>query len=157
MAVHRLNDIGISYVQRLSTGMEQLDQIFGYTKDPLRTSECGLPLGCISFLSGGRGTGKTRLAIKIAQNVAQRGLKVMVFQGEVRPEEFKQWTGSFRADNFWVSDDSDLETIMEILSKYRPHLVIIDSANMIDGYSKLAECRNIFDQFKVKVAEIGCH
>lgn len=162
MAVFSLNEIANSAVIRCSTGIPDLDEIFGKTTIDGIT-QFGLPMGYITYLSGAPGVGKTRVAIKIAKNINNQGMRVLVFQGEVRPSEFKQWTGTNTGTDvaypsrFFVSDDRDLKSICRNIENNEPYFVIIDSANMIDGFGGQDDCRIIFETLKEVVANVGCH
>ena len=158
MAVFSLNDISNSAVMRCSTGIPDLDSIFGKTTIDGIT-QFGLPMGYITYLSGSPGVGKTRVAIQVAKNVNSQGMKILVFQGEVRPSEFKQWTGTNVSypGRFFVSDDRELKNIVANIYSIKPNFVIIDSANMIDGFAGQDDCRIIFETLKEVVANVGCH
>lgn len=157
MVVKNLTEITNSVVTRCQSGSPELDQILGKTVLPIGTVY-GFPMGYITYLSGAPGVGKTRVGIQIAKSLNSHGVRVMVFQGEVRPEEFKQWSGNVTDPaNFFVSDDTDLKVMLAEIVRHRPGFVIIDSANMIDGFAKQDECREIFEEFKKTIAAVGCH
>ena len=158
MAVQSLNEISNSVVNRCSSGIPDLDKIFGKTVVG-GFAQYGFPMGYITYLSGAPGVGKTRVGIKIAKNINAKGMRILVFQGEVRPSEFKQWTGTNveNPDNFFVSDDRDLNVMIDDIATNKPHFVIIDSANMIKGFAGQEDCREIFESLKKVVAEVGCH
>ena len=84
---------------------------------------------------------------------------VIVFEGEVRPDEFQQWTGSDVAhpEKYFVSDYSDLSEICSTLLNYKPDLVIVDSANMIEGAGSSSKDKVIYPQLRSIIEEVGCH
>jgi len=157
MAIYRLDTIENTKILRLSTGFKPLDEAFGVTYHGNVASH-GMPCGRIIFASGEPGVGKTRLGIAVTKNVNARGGKILVFQGEVRPQEFKQWTGTdvICPTKYFVSDDRDVTDMIGYIKQEKPELVIIDSANMIDDYDKTSEIKGIMDDLKIAVAEIGC-
>jgi len=157
MALVRLDQISNSKIYRLSTGFPYLDRAFGVTNIN-GTDVYGMPRGRIVFASGSPGVGKTRFAISVVKRINALGGKILVFQGEVRPQEFKQWTGSNVADetNFFVSDDREIVKIIGYIKQEKPEFVVIDSANMIEDYNKSSEIRIILDSLKKTVAEVGC-
>ena len=114
MVMKRLDQINNSIVSRLSTGFPKLDQAFGVTDYGRGVEYCGMPCGRIVFASGEPGVGKTRFGISVVKSINSFGGKILIFQGEVRPEEFKQWTGTnvFDETNFFVSDDREIEKII---------------------------------------------
>ncbi len=157
MTLTRLDQIKSSTVYRISTGFSYLDRAFGVTNIK-GIDVFGMPRGRIVFASGEPGVGKTRFGISVVKRINALGGKVLVFQGEVRPTEFKQWTGTDVADetNFFVSDDTKIAKIIEYIKQEKPTLVVIDSANMIEDYNKSSEVRKILDILKITVAEVGC-
>jgi hypothetical protein len=157
MALYRLDEIEHTKILRLSTGFRSLDLAFGVTTHGNIESH-GMPCGRIVFASGEAGVGKTRLGIAVTKNVNAHGGKILVFQGEVRPQEFKQWTGNnvVCPTKYFVSDDRDVSAMIGYIRQENPTLVIIDSANMIDDYDKSSEIKGIMDDLKIAVAETGC-
>jgi len=117
----------------------------------------GMPCGRIVFASGEPGVGKTRFGIAVIKNINARGGKILVFQGEVPPQEFKQWTGDVTYPaRLLVSDDTKIDTIIRYIKQEVPTFVVIDSANMIDDYEKPSEIRQILDDLKAAVSDTGC-
>jgi len=160
MVVQSINDISTEIVRRMPSGITDLDKIYGKTIIDGKT-EWGLPRCAISHWTGASGCGKSRLGIDISKRMNAMSARIMVFQGEVRPEEFKQWTKAGQSiqkpDRFWVSDDHDLPTIISILRQYRPHLSIIDSANMVDGMEDDDEAKKVAEELKAVIWEIKGH
>jgi len=155
-----LDKIKNSSIKRLSTGYPLLDKAFGSTalgKDGTYIFY-GMPQGRLVFASGEHGVGKTRLAISVVKKINRTGGKILIFQGEVRPEEFKQWTGEDVANeaNVLVSDDRDIEKMVGYIRQEKPLFVVIDSANMIEDYNRSSIIRVILDNLKAAVAEVGC-
>lgn len=158
MAVYRISQIDYNPIHRIQSGYPELDRLFGKTLFDNGLITYGLPRGRISYIGGEPGVGKTRTAINICKAMNSMGLRILVFQGEVRPIEFKQWTGAVsNPNNFLVSDDRILEDMIRIIECENPDFVVIDSANMIIDFGKPSVNRNIFEGFKRVVAEIGCH
>jgi len=157
MGLIRLDKINHSKIIRLSTGFPYLDKVFGVTKEG-GLDFYGMPRGRIVFASGEAGVGKTRLAISVVKSINSYGGKILIFQGEVRPEEFKQWTGTnvFDETNFFVSDDRKIEQMVDYIKQEKPTFVTIDSANMIEDYNRSSAIRVILDSLKDTVADIGC-
>ena len=158
MGLTRLDQIQYSKILRLSTGFPYLDRVFGVTDWGSEVKFYGMPHGRIIFASGEPGIGKTRFAISVVKHVNAAGGKILIFQGEVRPEEFKQWTGTDIHDEtkFFVSDDRKIEKMIYYIKQEKPVFVVVDSANMIEDYNKSSEIRVILDSLKDTVAKIGC-
>ena len=156
MVLQSLDNIEHTKVLRLSPGFPHLDRSFGSTMHGSIES-IGMPCGRIVFASGEPGVGKTRFGIAVIKNINARGGKVLVFQGEVPPQEFKQWTGDVTYPRrFFVSDDTKIDMIIKYIRQEEPTFVVIDSANMIDDYEKPSEIRQILDDLKAAVSDTGC-
>jgi len=156
MVLQSMDQIESIKISRLSTGFPYLDIGFGSTTHG-NIESFGMPCGRIIFASGEPGVGKTRFGIAVLKNINRRGGKVLVFQGEAPPQEFKQWTGEVGyPQRLLVSDDTKIDTIIEYIRQEVPTFVIIDSANMIDDYEKPSEIRQILDELKSAVADTGC-
>jgi len=156
MALYSLDNIEHTKILRLTTGFPYLDRSFGITTHG-NIDSYGMPCGRIVFASGEPGVGKTRFGIAVTKSVNALGYKILVFQGEVRPQEFKQWTGNdvIYPARYLVSDDRDIAQMIVYIRQEKPTLVVIDSANMIDDYDKSSEIHGIMDDLKIAIAEIG--
>jgi DNA repair protein RadA/Sms len=159
--VFKLSNIEEKPVYRLSTGFSDLDKIYGSSKTSLfdNNVEYGLPLGKISVWSGPGGIGKTRVAVSIASSVNSLGKRVLFFQNEASPSEFKTWTNGRISDpdNFYVSNYSDLSEQMKVIESVMPLLVVVDSVNMIEGFENPTQLRKIMNQYRDIVRKVGCH
>ena len=147
--VYRISDVESKEVTRINTGISRLDTIYGG----------GLPRGRVSIWSGAPGVGKSRLTMEISKNMNNSGLRILVFQNEVSPSEFKNWiTGKISNENeYLVSNYSTVEEQIQALYDYSPDLVITDSLNMIQGFDSRTKIRDIMSKFKDAVAEINAH
>ena len=147
--VYRISDVESKEVKRISMGIEHLDNIYGG----------GLPRGRVSIWSGAPGVGKSRMTIEISKNMNNAGLRILVFQNEVSPSEFKNWiSGKINNENeYLVSNYSTIEEQIQALYDYAPDLVITDSLNMIQGFNNLTKIRDIMSKFKEAVSEINAH
>ena len=172
MDVQKLSDITAKPIKRASTGFDELDYIYGYSKFP-NMIKWGMPQGKISLWSGGSGIGKSRLCIEVAKNIAKVSpkWKVLYFQTESTLEDFAGWAkDTTNYTNFFCSGESRIEEIIKIISEIKPHIVFIDSVNEIDEFENgtKRETRRLIkgiteDNILIKPGlkhvcnDIGCH
>ena len=72
MCAKRLSDIESRPIRRASTGIDELDFIYGCSfKAFADNDEWGLPDGKISLWTGDSGVGKSRVAIELAKTMAR--------------------------------------------------------------------------------------
>ncbi len=147
--VYKISEVESKEVTRINTGIPHLDTIYGG----------GLPRGRVSIWSGAPGVGKSRLTIEISKFINNNGLRVLVFQNEVSPSEFKNWIkGKITSeDEYLVSNYSTIEEQIAALYTYVPDLVITDSLNMIQGFDSRTKIRDIMGKFKQSVEDINAH
>ncbi len=114
----RLNEAGKEDYVRLSTGIEQLDILFGG----------GITDGSVTLLGGEPGIGKSTILLQLANSFAGSG-DILYVSGEESPAQIKM-----RADRLNVSGERIIicaqtcfEVIADELSKTKPSLCIIDS------------------------------
>lgn len=158
LKVYSLDEIESKPIERLSTGIEALDKIYGFSI--VNNKEVwGLPKGKISVWSGPSGIGKTRLCICISLFANKIGDRVLTFQNEVSPSEFKGWikTPVKSPSNFFVSNYSNLLEQIQVIKSIKPDLVIVDSMNMIDGFDSIGNVKDILLKYQETVREVGCH
>lgn len=113
----RLNEAGKEDYVRLSTGIDQLDELFGG----------GITDGSVTLLGGEPGIGKSTILLQLANSF--EGGDILYVSGEESPSQIKM-----RADRLSVSGERIIicaqtcfEVIAEELSKTKPSLCIIDS------------------------------
>ena len=147
MTVQRINDIPNVPIKRMSSGIPELDWIYGGEEG---SSSWGFPDGKISLWSGVKGVGKSRATIQIAKTFCSLGRKVLFFQGETDLPSFRKWVGENNSDDFLVSDSFDLkEQVQEIKDNY-PDIVIVDSVNRIEefGSGVKSNIKKIYEGYK---------
>ena len=157
MNVYSLNEIKSENITRFSTGMIFLDRIFGTNGKEFGEDgfQAGLAKGSLVMLAGEAGAGKSRLAIEIGANINRRGGRILTFQLEVSPADYKSWTKDKVAnpDSFYVSDERDHRKQIEIIKELKPHFVIVDSVNRYDvTYQGVAD---LIDELQACARETG--
>ena len=156
--MYTLDEIESSPISRLQTGHKYLDPIFGKSIINGR-EQFGLPYGKITLIASAPGVGKTRFATDLAITMNANGLRVLVFQNEVTPSEYKGWIKRSVKfpKSFFVANYSNLQDQIDAIKKCKPSIVICDSVNMIDDYDSSKEIRKIMEDYKQTAQDIGCH
>ncbi len=151
-------------VHRISTGFELLDWVFGHTKE---YNESGMPRGVVTLLCGEPGVGKSRLLIKVGQNVgktctAPKGQDrggVLYIQTEVAASQFVgMMEGVVTKDsNFRFTTAKELDQIVTLIRAYSPDVVIIDSMQEIRQASSGPGMQRCITTLKGLAQDMGWH
>ena len=144
---------------RFSTGFPDLDRAYGISQF-LDGSYCwGLPSGKISLWAGAGGVGKTRVAVELALKISALKEKVLFYQNEVSPQEFKGWVKKpvISPEHLFVDNAPLLQDQIEGIKEIMPKVVIVDSVNMMEGFTSPEELRNILQTYKNVAEETKCH
>ncbi|WP_366923295.1 DNA repair protein RadA [Metallumcola ferriviriculae] len=142
--------------RRMATGSEELDRVLGG----------GLVPGSLVLISGDPGIGKSTLLLQVADKVAEKHGNVLYISGEESGEQIK-----LRADRLAVANDkllvaaeTNVEAIRELVTQYRPSMVIIDSIQTLfataiisapGSISQVRECAGHILKF-AKTENIPC-
>jgi len=160
----RLSDVPVVKVERISTGFEYLDKAYGMTVLTGRGSRIvdrifGLPLGGVSLWAGSPGVGKTRVCIAVAGKMNANGYRVFYIQNEVDPEQFRTWTADkvVYPNDFYIHTTRDLAKQVSAIHKCDPHLVVLDSLNMLPRYQSPDMIRAISEEYKRVARDLHCH
>ncbi len=105
--------------ERLNTGIEELDRVFGG----------GVLRGSVNLIGGEPGIGKSTLMLQLSSKLADRGEKVLYATGEESPEQVAQRARRIDSihDNIVVLAATDLDTVMNNLVNSGCSIVIVDS------------------------------
>ena len=142
-------EIETTATERFSTGYPVLDHIIGSTRyyrpdRSIEREEFGLGRGKVVILGGEEGVGKTKwyTTVFLAQ-LEQFQRKVLCFQIEMQPEEYKQdvlrMCGAMgikpHLENLFVFHETSVDRQAEIIREIQPDLVVVDSVSIMDGYT----------------------
>ena len=140
-------------LERISCGFPMLDKAMGSTN-----GVDGFVRGGMYYFFGQAGVGKSRLSIQIMDNVSSRGEDTMICQGEADLNEFANWMSAkpvATTSHMHLTDDMDFEDLMKNISKVRPSVVVIDSANMVNGISGVKDIQEKYRIWKQTVSKAG--
>jgi DNA repair protein RadA/Sms len=118
-----LADIDIRNEERLKTGMEEIDRVFGG----------GIVKGSLVLMGGEPGVGKSTLALIVADKIAAAGNRVLYVSGEESLEQIKlraDRTG-VKAEKLLIVIETGIEKITALMEKEKPQLVVIDSIQTV--------------------------
>lgn len=93
----------------------------------------GFKIGSLVLLSGEPGIGKSTLTLQICQDAADYNQKVLYVSGEESTDQIADRAGRLgvKAENIGLVSETNIENIMEHLSKNKPQLIIIDSIQVL--------------------------
>lgn len=155
MAFKSLNDIKYVRTPRISTGIVELDWIYGG-----EGSLWGLPQGKISLWSGPSGCGKSRSLITLSKKMSQMGHRVIYFQNEVNLSDFRSWAGNERlASTLYASDTTSLMGQISDIAKSQATVAIVDSIGLIDEFKTGHETnvQHIYKHYRELCKRTGVH
>ncbi|MBI2915863.1 MAG: DNA repair protein RadA [Elusimicrobia bacterium] len=116
--VSLLSDVSTQNLERVSTGMAELDRMIGG----------GLVSGSLILVGGPPGIGKSTLVLQIASHLG-KGKKVLYVSGEESQEQVKSRAERLgvQSAQFYLLSETSLETILENLRTISPEYLVIDS------------------------------
>ncbi|MBR5495897.1 MAG: DNA repair protein RadA [Oscillospiraceae bacterium] len=142
----KVSDIDIADKVRYKTGMDELDRVLGG----------GIVKGSLVLLGGDPGIGKSTLMLQICQKIGQNH-SILYVSGEESGRQIK-----LRADRLGVDSQNlnlvsctDIDTIVALIEKYAPDVVMIDSiqtmscagvASCAGSVAQVRECTNALMQ-----------
>ncbi len=120
VSAEKLINIKSSKNDRILTDIEEFNRVTGG----------GLVRDSVTILTSPPGGGKSTLSLTIANNVANRGYKVIYATGEESESQIKS-----RADrildninsNIWIISDTHLDNVISEVENIDPDLIIVDS------------------------------
>jgi DNA repair protein RadA/Sms len=129
LAARPLRDVGAAPVQRMSTGIGELDRVLGG----------GLVPGSLVLLGGSPGIGKSTLTNMALGNLQEAGHKTLYVSGEESAEQVRlraERLGSGPANaalKVPILAETDLETVLDAIAAERPAACVIDSVQTLNS------------------------
>lgn len=119
-SANKLKNIKTSINERIVTGISEYDRLMGG----------GIVRDSVSIISSPPGGGKSTLALKVANNTAKQGLRVLYASGEESAGQIKN-----RADrildgieeNIWIVSTTSMNSVLSEINKIDPDIIIVDS------------------------------
>lgn len=150
----KAKDVSYQPIRRTPTHVPELDYMYGHTE-----GKWGLPQGKITLLSGSAGMGKTRFLVMLSKKMADSGLRVLYIQSEVTPQQFvaEKISKNNVPDEFYVSDQTDLENQLQAIDELKPALVIVDSAQQIEEFEGGRGAKEVVRRYREVLERHGTH
>lgn len=122
--VQRLSQVSVSETNRLSLGDEELNRVLGGGAVP----------GGVVLLGGEPGIGKSTLMLQVALMAGRQDLKVLYVSGEESPDQVKMRANRLGSisDHVLIYPETQVQGVLEAMTKERPSLVVIDSIQTMD-------------------------
>ena len=121
----RLQDIQFKESDRLDTGLEELNRTLGG----------GVVPGSLMLLGGEPGIGKSTVLLQAAYAMAELQKKQVIYvSGEESAQQIKsraQRLGFTESENFRLLAETEIQTIVQILEREKPVMVILDSIQAV--------------------------
>jgi DNA repair protein RadA/Sms len=121
----RLVEVGASPLQRMSTGIGELDRVLGG----------GLVPGSLVLLGGSPGIGKSTLTNMVLGHLQGASRRTLYVSGEESAEQVRlraeRLAGAGSALQVPVLAETDLDVILEVLAAERPDACVIDSVQTL--------------------------
>jgi DNA repair protein RadA/Sms len=113
-----INKVSISEFQRIDTGIGEFDRILGG----------GVVPGSLVLLGGPPGIGKSTLMLQVSESLSKKDT-VLYVSGEESLSQIKIRAErlTLHAENLFLVSETNLEKIIEAISKVKPKIVVIDS------------------------------
>jgi len=121
----RLSEVGAAAVERLSSGIGELDRVLGG----------GLVPGSLVLLGGSPGIGKSTLTNMVLGHLAAAGHGTLYVSGEESAEQVRlraeRLEGAGGALAVPILAETDLDRVLEVLAAERPAACVIDSVQTL--------------------------
>lgn len=118
--INKLLDIKTEKSDRLVSSLNEFNRVIGG----------GIVRDSITIISSPPGGGKSTLTLKIADDIAKQGLKVLYASGEESDRQIKKRADRILkniSENIWIAADTCLDNVIESCRAIDPDLIIIDS------------------------------
>ncbi|MGD9561646.1 MAG: DNA repair protein RadA [Pyrinomonadaceae bacterium] len=108
---------------RTSSGIEELDRVLGG----------GIVAGSLVLIGGSPGIGKSTIVIQMADKISRAGSRVLYVSGEESERQIKMRGErlGLAAENVLLLPETNLQSILAIIEKVRPDLVVVDSIQTV--------------------------
>ncbi|MDF2822188.1 MAG: radA [Clostridiales bacterium] len=118
--LQRLTDVETKSSDRILTSLNEFNRAMGG----------GIVKDSITILTAKPGAGKSTLLLQVANDLANRGMKVLYASGEESESQIKSRALRILdtiSDNVWVVSDNNLDNVLAIINEIQPGLIIVDS------------------------------
>jgi DNA repair protein RadA/Sms len=123
LAARALQEVGAAPLERMSTGVGELDRVLGG----------GLVPGSLVLLGGSPGIGKSTLTNMVLGNLQQAGQRTLYVSGEESAEQVRLRAERLGAGALQVRilAETDLDTVLDTIAAEAPAACVIDSVQTL--------------------------
>lgn len=115
-----LKDVSVEKEDRILSGIGEFDRVMGG----------GMIADSFNLLMAPPGTGKSTLAIMVAEKIIEKGYKVLYASGEESASQIKNRANRLKlhfTDDMYICDTSNLDFVVSEIRKYDVDMIILDS------------------------------
>jgi DNA repair protein RadA/Sms len=114
-----LAEVSVEHVQRVGSGLAELDRVLGG----------GVMPGSLVLVGGDPGIGKSTLLLQLARALAQQQRRVLYVSGEESEEQVRLRAGRLGSipATLLVLAETDLEAVLEAAGSLAPEVMVVDS------------------------------
>lgn len=129
-----LSVIRLDEVPRFSTGMAQLDELFGG----------GLVQGSLCLIGGCPGIGKSTLLLQVCANLSEK-YRVLYVSGEESNSQIKLRADRLKIEsqNLFVFSEYDIQKIVSEIENLKPEVVVVDSIQTVSCAQVQSACGSV--------------
>lgn len=116
----KLKSVKSSSDERVVTSIEEFNRVMGG----------GIVHDSVSILTAKPGSGKSTLLMQVANDLAEKGIRVLYASGEESETQIKMRAERILdklSDNIWVYSVNSLNSVLDQVEKIDPQFIIIDS------------------------------
>ncbi|MCR2045580.1 DNA repair protein RadA [Anaerosalibacter massiliensis] len=121
--IENIKDVKIDEEDRFKTDIGEMDRVLGG----------GIVKGSLILVGGDPGIGKSTLLIQIANNLSNKGLKVLYVSGEESVKQIKIRAERIKLESkeLYILSETNLDIIKGIIENVSPDILIIDSIQTV--------------------------
>lgn len=118
-----LTDISSQEINRMSSGINELDRVLGG----------GIVPGSIILLGGDPGIGKSTLLLQVADNISRAGQKALYLSGEesLKQIRLRSMRLNIHNDNMYLLNERQISSLESHIKEIDPAIVIVDSIQTV--------------------------
>jgi DNA repair protein RadA/Sms len=124
LEVHKISNLDFAIKDRIDTGFDEADNVLGG----------GVVPASLILLAGNPGIGKSTLVLQVASFISKKH-KVIYISGEESSQQIKLRASRLKinSDNLEVAISTDANQVVELISKSKYKLAVIDSIQTISS------------------------
>lgn len=119
----KLSEVSLQETPRTSTGVSELDRLFGG----------GIVPGSLTLIGGDPGIGKSTLMLQLSNRLAKKGMKVLYVSGEESLEQTSHRAKRLGIDseNLYLLAETNFSLIKHEIDDLKPEVIIADSIQIL--------------------------